>query len=172
MSATLECRDARRRQLIRGSKLNGIDYIDVTGAHLCVHFLNEIPPVFLPKKKADTLNDEQKREALTHIRISGGRRITGLKAVDFNVDVAANKYEENCLGIDLDREGDWSEYTLCFVEKDGSPMRGFDPRYACLGFKFKIDCAAEIDCKSDEQCPRSEERRVGKECRSRWSPYH
>jgi len=156
MSATLECRDARRRQLIRGSRLNGIDYIDVTGAHLCVHFLNEIPPVFLPKKKADTLNDEQKREALTHIRISGGRRITGLKAVDFNVDVAANKYEENCLGIDLDREGDWSEYTLCFVEKDGSPMRGFDPRYACLGFKFKIDCAAEIDCKTDEQCPPTE----------------
>ena len=23
-----------------------------------------------------------------------------------------------------------------------------------------------------ERCPRSEERRVGKECRSRWSPYH
>src|SRR5690348_17984412 len=23
-----------------------------------------------------------------------------------------------------------------------------------------------------EQCPRSEERRVGKECRSRWWPYH
>ena len=22
------------------------------------------------------------------------------------------------------------------------------------------------------KCPRSEERRVGKECRSRWSPYH
>ena len=24
----------------------------------------------------------------------------------------------------------------------------------------------------DERSPRSEERRVGKECRSRWSPYH
>ena len=24
----------------------------------------------------------------------------------------------------------------------------------------------------DEKCYRSEERRVGKECRSRWSPYH
>src|SRR2546430_14265135 len=24
----------------------------------------------------------------------------------------------------------------------------------------------------DGRCPRSEERRVGKECRSRWSPYH
>ena len=23
-----------------------------------------------------------------------------------------------------------------------------------------------------KECPRSEERRVGKECRSRWSPYH
>ena len=25
---------------------------------------------------------------------------------------------------------------------------------------------------TDYECPRSEERRVGKECRSRWSPYH
>ena len=24
----------------------------------------------------------------------------------------------------------------------------------------------------EENCARSEERRVGKECRSRWSPYH
>ena len=30
-----------------------------------------------------------------------------------------------------------------------------------------------IDCGVCEpECPRSEERRVGKECRSRWSPYH
>ena len=25
---------------------------------------------------------------------------------------------------------------------------------------------------ADDKCARSEERRVGKECRSRWSPYH
>src|ERR1035438_9653493 len=31
--------------------------------------------------------------------------------------------------------------------------------------------AALID-ENDPGCPRSEERRVGKECRSRWSPYH
>ena len=30
--------------------------------------------------------------------------------------------------------------------------------------------ASETECKKAEQ--RSEERRVGKECRSRWSPYH
>src|SRR5688572_32476149 len=28
------------------------------------------------------------------------------------------------------------------------------------------------DRPSRRQCPRSEERRVGKECRSRWSPHH
>ena len=28
------------------------------------------------------------------------------------------------------------------------------------------------DLKNDEITKRSEERRVGKECRSRWSPYH
>src|SRR2546430_7634871 len=33
---------------------------------------------------------------------------------------------------------------------------------------------AEADklCRMLESCNRSEERRVGKECRSRWSPYH
>ena len=29
-----------------------------------------------------------------------------------------------------------------------------------------------IECKSISDISRSEERRVGKECRSRWSPYH
>src|SRR2546425_8789966 len=30
----------------------------------------------------------------------------------------------------------------------------------------------ELRARAPEQAPRSEERRVGKECRSRWSPYH
>ena len=29
-----------------------------------------------------------------------------------------------------------------------------------------------VGCSSSEIASRSEERRVGKECRSRWSPYH
>src|SRR5437773_3778711 len=32
-------------------------------------------------------------------------------------------------------------------------------------------CAARDAATLDESTPRSEERRVGKECRSRWSPY-
>ena len=35
---------------------------------------------------------------------------------------------------------------------------------------FNIGIASGVF--SDEKLPRSEERRVGKECRSRWSPYH
>ena len=30
----------------------------------------------------------------------------------------------------------------------------------------------EADIRSSQKIKRSEERRVGKECRSRWSPYH
>src|SRR2546425_10197233 len=35
-----------------------------------------------------------------------------------------------------------------------------------------LDKAPASDSKTEEKCQRSEERRVGKECRSRWSPYH
>ena len=41
---------------------------------------------------------------------------------------------------------------LCTVQVDGAPMS------ACLLLATQVE--------------RSEERRVGKECRSRWSPYH
>ncbi len=153
MSANLICRDSRRRQLVRERNLNGIDSIDVIGAHLCVHFLDEIPPLFLPREEGVELTLEEKEFAIAHIRITGGRRVTGLKVLDFHVDEATHKFEESCLGIDLDREGDWSEYTLCFIESGGSPMRGFDPRYACSGFRFKTDCPAELDCKSGDVCP-------------------
>jgi len=44
--------------------------------------------------------------------------------------------------------------------------------------KQKIDCdwidirEMELPLCDADKCYRSEERRVGKECRSRWSPYH
>ena len=41
--------------------------------------------------------------------------------------------------------------------------------YTSAGYMLRIDCwEAEKNLKTT----RSEERRVGKECRSRWSPYH
>src|SRR5256884_6939763 len=42
-------------------------------------------------------------------------------------------------------------------------------------FVRQLDDTIDIFARRDVRivyCPRSEERRVGKECRSRWSPYH
>ncbi|HWW59827.1 MAG TPA: hypothetical protein VN181_00540, partial [Thermoanaerobaculia bacterium] len=145
MTASLTCRDESRRQLIRDKAWNGIDYVDVDGRHLCVHFLTGIPSEFLTK------SDEEKREAKKRIVIRGGRRVTGIRVLDFDAHKTDDTFDEACLGIDLDREGDWSEYTLCFVEldEDGQPtdipLQSLDPRYACVDFTFRIDCPAEVD---------------------------
>ena len=37
---------------------------------------------------------------------------------------------------------------------------------------IEMGCDFWIDTEEDAPSVRSEERRVGKECRSRWSPYH
>ena len=41
-----------------------------------------------------------------------------------------------------------------------------------IGLTPQIAAAAITDQGTKHPPPRSEERRVGKECRSRWSPYH
>ena len=47
----------------------------------------------------------------------------------------------------------------------GEQKRGFDEATV-------TEVAKQIKTIVDEGLQRSEERRVGKECRSRWSPYH
>ncbi|HEX2832570.1 MAG TPA: putative baseplate assembly protein [Thermoanaerobaculia bacterium] len=148
----LTCRDERRRQHIRErDPHNGVDYVDVTGKHLCVHFLNGIPDVFL------NVAEDQKERVARHIVIKGGRRITGIQVLDFDADATDDVFDEDCLGLEVDRTGDWSTYTLCFVKLDeqGRPTDEplLDPRYSCVELSFKIDCPAEIDCKADTSCP-------------------
>src|SRR3712207_4007798 len=48
------------------------------------------------------------------------------------------------------------------------------PRQLTNGvIQVTVQTPAQLNfCQSQCQQPRSEERRVGKECRSRWSPYH
>ena len=53
-----------------------------------------------------------------------------------------------------------------------NPQRNSIDIYTNVGYMLRIDCwEAEKDLKTTPGS-RSEERRVGKECRSRWSPYH
>jgi hypothetical protein len=150
-AADLRCSDERRRQLIRDRKLNGVDYVDVVGSRLCVHFLTGIPAEFQPDRGRESLRPEEKTAAMARIAIRGGRRVTGIRVIDIDPDEAPSKYDESCLGIELDREGDWSTYTLCFVKTENgrptdAPLESLDPRYACVDFTFKVDCPAEIDC--------------------------
>jgi hypothetical protein len=155
MSADLVCRDERRRQHIREHPpANGLDYVDVHGRLLCVHFLTGIPDVF-----PNDMTEDQRKAAARHIVIKGGRRITNIEVISVDAHATADVFDEDCLQLEVDRAGDFSVYTLCFVELDAyghptnEPLHGLDPRYACIEFSFKIDCAAEIDCKQDDACP-------------------
>ena len=59
------------------------------------------------------------------------------------------------------------------VEKIGATLEGILKKnvYLLNGFK-RNTCCYGILCEEWNAIKRSEERRVGKECRSRWSPYH
>ena len=74
-------------------------------------------------------------------------------------------------------------YTAQFSEDfstenfDGSVIRepvtgSFQAVPTADGVVMQLTIAAETDAECARCLTRSEERRVGKECRSRWSPYH
>ena len=50
-----------------------------------------------------------------------------------------------------------------------SGVKGFLAKFL---FEKAQSCWNSLDLQAFEEIVRSEERRVGKECRSRWSPYH
>jgi hypothetical protein len=138
--AMLNCPTRLRRQkLFDNKEWNGIDYVEVASDQmsLCLHFFGSIPDGIGPG----------------NIRIEGGRRITGIRAVNVEIERAHDDDVDDCLHVTLDKPGDFSTYRVCLVRKDGKPFDGFDPRYACAEFSFKLDCRSEIDCKVDSECP-------------------
>ena len=64
--------------------------------------------------------------------------------------------------------GDWSS-DVCSSDLGtlGSSEEGFELVEGAGGPETAAEAAG-----GGQEAPRSEERRVGKECRSRWSPYH
>jgi hypothetical protein len=155
---TLNCGvENRRNKLFGNPQWNGIDFLEVAEDQmsLCVHFFGHVP---------ENLTAE-------NIRIEGGRRIRDIHAVTVKIDRAEDPELDDCLRVMLDRRGDFSIYRLCLIEKvapatpdartayaNGDeptyrPLTGFDPRYACLDFSFKVDCPSDLDCKSAPDCP-------------------
>ncbi len=151
--ATLSCTNEQRRNKIRERKeenYNGLDYLEYHedeqgNPYLKVFFLNKAP------------------EGLTedHIVIEGGRRkgYKDIKVTSLKFCRQQRQDLDDCLIVYLDKSGDFSTYKLCLIELDGyglptgNPFPGFDPRYACLEFSFKVDCPQEIDCADEPICP-------------------
>ncbi len=143
----LSCQNERRRYDVRAREdLNGLDYLEIYDDRILrVYFLGKAPP---------DLTKE-------NVRITGGERIQDIQVVGFRMCTREEAYLDDCMVITLDKAGDFSIYTLCLVATvDGKPTDtlhpALDPRYACLDFRFHLDCPADLDCKTERVCPPEE----------------
>jgi hypothetical protein len=140
------CRSERRRFKIRERKeqFNGLDYVDVIdGQTLRVYFINRAPQEDLQP---------------ANVVIKGGRRIRDIRVVNVAMCRQIDPSLDDCMVVRVDKTGDFSPYTLCLVKAvdnrpTGEPYPGFDPRYACLEFSFKVICPSDLDCKQAPVCP-------------------
>ncbi|WP_326773626.1 putative baseplate assembly protein [Streptomyces sp. NBC_01445] len=135
-----------RRGKVRAAQLNGVDSVEVSddGLLLTVMFLGKAPHGLGPE----------------NVRIDGGRRITGITAVDVSVEREEDPELDDRFYVTLDQAGDTSEYVFSLVETDPygrpgtEPFRGFDQRYHRASFSFRPDCPTPFDCKGDgEEVP-------------------
>ncbi|MCP1375221.1 putative baseplate assembly protein [Dyella lutea] len=141
---------ARRDRLRQGGQLNGIDFVEVgdDGVTLCVHLFGPIPQGI----------------TVANVRVSGGDRITGLRVIAVSEENEPEMHDDACLRVVLDREGDHSPYCLCLVDASsgGDPAGwtaypAFDPRYACVGLRFRLDCPGDLDCATSTPCVQTPE---------------
>ncbi|GLF93119.1 putative baseplate assembly protein [Streptomyces yaizuensis] len=138
------CRTDVRRGRVREAALNGVDTVEAgdDGLTLVVTFLGKAPEGLGPE----------------HVRIDGGRRITGLRAVEVAVEREEDPELDDRLVVTLDRTGDTSRYRLSVVETDPygrpgeAPFPGFDQRYFAAGFVFSAECPSPFDCGPVDEC--------------------
>src|SRR5256885_3815798 len=68
-------------------------------------------------------------------------------------------------------QGDWSS-DVCSSDLSGCATSSASRRKTRRSLPTFLHISATAARATPSAIPRSEERRVGKECRSRWSPYH
>jgi hypothetical protein len=137
----LICRtDPRRDAVRRKHGRNGLDYVEVgcdDTATLYIYFLGKLPPELATNKPGIE----------RFLQIDGGERVTGLRILDIDPQVADDPERDDSLVVTLDRRGDFSPYTLRLVG-----VEGIDPRYDRTLFSFNVCCPADIDCKAPCDC--------------------
>ncbi|MFE4054986.1 putative baseplate assembly protein [Streptomyces sp. NPDC059096] len=133
----VECRKDGRRAKVRAARLGGVDAVEVgdDGLTLTVTFLGKAPHGLCAE----------------NVRIDGGRRITGIEAVDVSVEREEDPELDDLLFVTLDRTGDTSRYRLSLVDTDPygrpgtEPFPGFDQRYFSAGFDFRAGGPTPFD---------------------------
>jgi hypothetical protein len=145
------CDELRRAALANPAQnpsgLNGIDFLEVLDHDapskvmrqrlLKIHFVNNLSGGPL---------------ATTNVRIEGGERITNL--IVKNVTPGAGA-EANVLTVEVNQPGDFSIYTLRFVQdaQHPQPPPGYDPILSAVDFSFKVECPSYFDCQPECVCP-------------------
>src|SRR3989454_8096993 len=155
---------------------------------LVVAVLQQSPPTPLPPQVGDT--SPFRRLVLPTpglVREGSGRpgpRYWQQRA-DYRIRATLDTARHSLRGDETIRYGNNSPDTLRYVWlqldqnlfADGSRGEALNPpgtRFAGGGFVggYTIDYVRAVRRTGSQTVRRSEERRVGKECRSRWSPYH
>lgn len=147
---SLVCNSERRREAVRQQdELYGLDYLDVDPkqTRLTIHFLGRAP------------QGEQQIQK-QNVVIEGGRRIRNIRVLSVITHASDDPEFDDTLEIVVDRPGDFSTYTLRIVARDSQgrpqPHPSFDPRYDRIDFNFKVECASDLDCAIQLQCPPAE----------------
>lgn len=142
----LTCLDDERRKQVRAQDAGGMDYVEVGPDQrtLTIYFLGAVPAGLT-------------RE---NIAIEGGRHIRDIRVIELSIGAPGDDEQDGWADVRVDRAGDFSTYTIRLEALDaqgrptGQPMAGVDPRYASLDFSFKASCPQNVDCPSDDICPR------------------
>lgn len=161
MGVQFQCKSNKRREQLRGSALNGIDYLEVRDLEgssprpeqrlLRVHFINPLPET---SSEDTTLTKD-------NVRIDGGERIRNikveavLKELERVEEAVLEEPERKVLNITVDKAGDFSTYTLSLVKgrQETEPPEGFDRLGSQIDFSFKVECPSEFDCRPSQVCP-------------------
>ncbi len=165
MAARYVCGRRERRDLVRASPaLNGIDFLEVIDGEL-PDLIGEVPAEALHQRLlAVRFLKPVSGLGAGDLRIEGGVRVTPVRALWahpltapdppepalFAAYRAGEDERDHFLMVRTDSTGDYSSYTLALVDPDPT---AFDPRLSAVEFSFKVECAADFDCKDEPECP-------------------